>query len=145
MRPKLVTEQELFVAYESCKQFHPISYECDITIKCDHKNITYAEMQYANLCVHCQIITLDQVYQAKLEHFASTSNTGADNHSRLHMQGSISDTLMKEVFTTDELDCTSNLDFPISMDTLRKEQDLDNHLQSLIKSKIQGHHHHYHG
>ncbi len=41
-------------------------------------NITRAEMQHANLWVLRQLNALDQVYQAKLEHIAGTSNTGAD-------------------------------------------------------------------
>ena len=79
-------------------------------------NITRAETQHANLRVLRQLITLDQVYQAKLEHIAGTSNTGADGLSRLHiMRDTILDTLVQEVYAINELDRTDNLDFPLSM------------------------------
>ncbi len=47
----------------------------------------------------------------------------------------IPDTLIQEVYTINNLVCTSNLDFPLTMDKIREEQDLKKKLQSLIHIK----------
>ncbi len=99
-----VGEQELLAAYEACKHFHAIIYGCEVTLRCDHMNITRAEMQHANLCILQQIVALDQVYQAKFEHIAGTDNVAADGLSRLHMQDSIPDPLLQEIYASDKLD-----------------------------------------
>lgn len=92
-----------------------------IQLSTDHKNITSAETQYVNLHFLRKFNVLDQVYQAKLEYIAGTSNTGADGLSRFHMQDSILYTLVQEFYAINELDRTSNHDFPLSMDTIREE------------------------
>lgn len=119
-----IREQELFKANKACKHFHPIIYWCDIIIRCDHINITHEETQHANLRVLWQLIALDQVYQAKLEHIAGASNTGTDGHSRLHMRDLIPDTLVQKFYAINELECTNNLDFPLSIEKIREERDL---------------------
>ena len=121
-------EQELLVAYKACKHFHPIKYGCDVTIECDHTNITRAETQHANLCVLWQLIALDHVYQAKLEHIAGTSNTGADGLSRLHMYDTIPNILIQQIYVIDKLDRANNLDSPLSMEEIREEQNIDEKL-----------------
>ncbi len=78
-----VGEQELLAAHEACKHFHPRIYQYEIIIQYDHMNITRAKTQHANLHILRQIVTLDQTYQAKFEHIAGTSNTGADGLGRL--------------------------------------------------------------
>ena len=79
------------------------------------------EMQHTQTTCSLQLITLDQVYQAKLEHIAGTSKMGADD---------LSNTLIQEVYTINNLVCTSNLDFPLTMDKIREEQDLKKKLLS---------------
>ena len=98
-------------------------------------NITCAEMQHANLWGLWQLIALDQVYQAKLKHISGTSNTGADGLNTLRMHDIIPDTLVQEVYAINKLDHTDNLDFPLSMEKIREEQNLDKKLQGLIQSK----------
>ena len=90
--------------------------------------ITHEETQHANLHVLCQQIAVDQVYQAKLEQIAGTLNPGADGLSRLGLCDSIPDTLVQEVYTINELDFMNNLDFLLSIEKIRKEQDLDKKL-----------------
>ncbi len=98
-------------------------------------NITRAETQHANLHILRQIVTLDQTYQAKFEHIAGTANTGAHSLSRLQMLDAIPDTLLQEVYAINELDCDTNLDFPLDMHRIREEQELDGKLQALVKAK----------
>ena len=117
------------------QHFHHIIYGCDITIKRDHMNITQPELNHVNLRVLRQLIALDQAYQVKLEHIAGTSNMGADSLGRLHMHDTITDILVQEVYTINKLDRTDNLDFPLSMDRIREEQNLHEKLQGLIQSK----------
>ena len=116
--------KELLAAYKACTHFHPIIYGCDIIIRCDHMKITHTETQHANLCVLCQLIALNQVYQAKLEHIAGTSNTGADGLSKLDMCDSIPNTLVQEVYTINELDHEDNIDFPLSLEKSDKNKTL---------------------
>jgi hypothetical protein len=65
--------------------FRPMIQGCKLLICCDHKNIMNAMTQHKNLRVLCQIVKLDQEYQAEFEHLAGELNVGGDGFSRLRM------------------------------------------------------------
>ena len=117
-----VGEQELLVTHEACRFFHNIIYGCEILIRCDHKNITNAKTKYTNLQILRQCITLDQDYGAKFEHFAGELNTGADGLSRLQMTDDVPQNLLHEIYSINKLDHDSNIDFPLAMHLVKKEQ-----------------------
>ena len=92
-----------------------------------------ANTQNASLHVLQQIITIDQVYQARFEHTGSIANMGPDGFNQLCMQDSVHEALLLEVYAVDELDWENNIDFPLNMTTIREEQDQDDLLQDQVQ------------
>lgn len=86
-------------------------------------NIMKAKIQHANQCILQQIIALGQIYQAKFEQIAGTTNMRSKWLSQLHMQDPITEALLQEVYAIDTQDEESNSDFPLEMTRIRLKQD----------------------
>ena len=99
------------VAHEACRFFHDITYGCEILIRCDHKNVTNAEIKHTSLCSLRQHLSRDQDYDAKFEYFAGNLNTDAHRLSLLKMLDNLPNDALLEIYAIDELDRNKNTAF----------------------------------
>ncbi len=129
------TDQELLAIDETLKHHHNIIYGCDIIVKTDHKNLTHSDTKHTSQRVLRQRISIDQVYQAKLEYYEGSLNEGADGLSRLPITESSKTQAQEELYLLETMtNRTFNEMFPLNLRIISREQSTDEELD-VIKQK----------
>jgi len=112
-----VTEQELLAIAETLKYFKHMLLGHEITVKTDHKNLTYPTSTHTSDRVLRQRLLLEE-YGVKLEYIKGEKNIVADALSRLPTE---------ELFQFEE-----NKDFPLNLTLLADSQTRDEYLQHVL-------------